>query len=62
MFYDKMDSRSEGIIFPARAGVIPRMLPRRLHTLYLSRMSGAQFTELSHYEVVCLMRQSVFAA
>lgn len=45
MFYGKMESRNEGLVFPARAGVIPRMLPRRLYTLYLSRTSGAQFTE-----------------
>ena len=42
MFYGKMESRNEDIVFPARAG------------------NNSQ--KLSHYAVVCLMRQSVFAA
>lgn len=42
MFYGKMESRNEDIVFPARAGHNSQKLP--------------------HYAVVCLMRQSVFAA
>lgn len=58
MFYGKMDSRNEGLVFPARAGVIPRMLPRRLYTLYLSRTSGAQFTEVAAL-CSCLLNAAV---
>ena len=45
MFYGKMESRNEGIIFPARAGVILLLYMNFSTKWSLSRISGAQFKE-----------------